>query len=146
MKLQHGILTGLAAWAPMFANADEGAAAAVAKLDTGDTAWVLASTALVLLMTPGLAFFYGGMVRTKNVVSTLFQSYFAIALVGLLWAICGYSLAFSKGNGFIGNLDWAFLNGVGQDPLADYSATVPHVAFMLFQCMFAVITPALFNA
>ena len=145
MKLQHGILTGLAAWAPMFANADEGAAAAVAKLDTGDTAWVLASTALVLLMTPGLAFFYGGMVRTKNVVSTLFQSYFAIALVGLLWAICGYSLAFSKGNGFIGNLDWAFLNGVGQDPLADYSATVPHVAFMLFQCMFAVITPALFT-
>lgn len=146
MKIRHGFMAALSLLAPMVAWAQDAAtAAAPAKLDTGDTAWVLASTALVLLMTPGLAFFYGGMVRTKNVVSTLFQSFFAIALVGLIWAVCGYSLAFAKGNGFLGSLDWAFLNGVGQEPFADYSATVPHAAFMLFQAMFAVITPALFT-
>jgi Amt family ammonium transporter len=117
---------------------------AAPKIDTGDTAWVLISAALVLLMTPGLAFFYGGMVRTKNVLSTLFQNFAALSVVGLLWVIAGYSLVFStNGNAFLGTLDWFLLNGVGQAPNPDYSATVPHLAFMIFQCMFAVIAPAL---
>ena len=114
------------------------------KIDSGDTAWVLISAALVLLMTPGLAFFYGGMVRSKSVLSTLFQNYAALAVVGLLWAVCGYSLVFSGDHGgLIGDLSKAFLNGVGQEPNADYAATIPHLAFMIYQCMFAVITPAL---
>ncbi len=113
-------------------------------LNSGDTAWVLVSTALVLLMTPGLAFFYGGMVRTKHVVSTLFQSFVALGAVGIVWCVAGYSLAFSGDvGGFVGNLNWAMLNGVGQTPNADYAATIPHLLFMAFQCMFAVITPAL---
>jgi Amt family ammonium transporter len=113
-------------------------------VNSGDTAWMMISTALVLLMTPGLAFFYGGMVQTRNVVATLFQSVIAIGVVGLLWAVCGYSLVFSGDHaGLIGNLDWAFLRGVGQTPNADYAATIPHEVFMLFQCMFAIITPAL---
>jgi Amt family ammonium transporter len=95
------------------------------------------------LQTP-IAFFYGGMVRVKNVLSTLFQNFAALGAIGLVWGAVGYSLAFSsQGNGFIGNLNFAFMNGVGQNPNADYSSTIPHVAFMLFQCMFAVITPAL---
>jgi Amt family ammonium transporter len=117
---------------------------AAPKIDTGDTAWVLISAALVLLMTPGLAFFYGGMVRTKNVLSTLFQNFSALSVVGLLWVVAGYSLAFStNGNAYLGSLDWFMLDGVGQRPNPDYSATVPHIAFMIFQCMFAVIAPAL---
>ncbi|NUM59142.1 MAG: ammonium transporter [Bdellovibrionaceae bacterium] len=113
-------------------------------MDTGDTAWVLISTALVMLMTPGLAFFYAGMTRTKNVVSTLFQNFAALGVVGILWLVCGYTLAFgTKGFGFLGSFDYTFLNGVGQEPFADYSSTIPHVLFMLFQCMFAVITPIL---
>ena len=120
------------------------AADAVATINSGDTAWVLMATALVLLMTPGLAFFYGGMVRTKNVTSTLFQSFIALSVVGVVWCIAGYSLAFSgKESGFIGSLSWAFLNGVGQAPNPDYSATIPHLLFMAFQAMFAIITPAL---
>jgi len=120
-------------------------AAETTAIDTGDTAWVIVASAMVLLMTPGLAFFYGGMVRTKNVVSTLFQSFVAVAVVGLLWAVCGYSLSFSGNNwgGIIGDLNWSFLNGVGQNANADYAATIPHSLFMLFQCMFAIITPAL---
>lgn len=114
------------------------------KIDSGDTAWVLVSAALVLLMTPGLAFFYGGMVRVKNVLSTLFQNFAALGAIGLVWGVVGYSLAFSsQGNGLIGNLNFSFMQNVGQTPNADYSSTIPHVAFMLFQCMFAVITPAL---
>lgn len=114
------------------------------KIDTGDTAWVLISAALVLLMTPGLAFFYSGMVRVKNVLATLFQNFAALGAVGFVWGAIGYSLAFSgKGNPYIGDFSWVFLNGVGQEPNADYAATIPHIAFMLFQCMFAVITPAL---
>lgn len=116
------------------------------KIDTGDTAWVLVSTALVLLMTPGLAFFYAGMVRAKNVTTTLFQNFFAVATLGVLWMVIGYSLSFS-GNvgGIIGDLGFAFLNGVGQTPNADFAATIPHALFMLFQCMFAVITPILIS-
>ena len=117
---------------------------AAAKIDTGDTAWILVSTALVLLMTPGLAFFYAGMTRTKNVVSTLLQNYSAIGVVGLLWAVCGYTLAFGPTQGgLIGDFSYVFLNGVGQEPNVDYAATIPHLIYMLFQCMFAVITPIL---
>ena len=112
-------------------------------INTGDTAWVLASTALVMLMTPGLAFFYGGMVRKKNILGVLMQCFGALCIVSLVWAIAGYSLAFGPGSQFIGGLDWAFLKGVGQEPNPDYAAAIPHVLFMMFQAMFAVITPAL---
>jgi Amt family ammonium transporter len=99
---------------------------------------------MVMLMTPGLALFYGGMVRAKNALSTIMQSFFIVALISVQWVLIGYSLAFGPDvGGFIGNLDWAGLAGVGQDPNPDYSATIPHLAFVAFQCMFAVITPAL---
>jgi Amt family ammonium transporter len=114
------------------------------QVDTGDTAWILTSSALVLLMTPALGFFYGGMVRTRNVLGTIMHSFFMIALISIQWAFVGYSLAFGPDIGhFIGNLDWAFLNGVGGEPNADYAATIPHQAFMIYQAMFAIITPAL---
>ena len=113
-------------------------------INAGDTAWVLASTALVLLMTvPALALFYGGMVRRKNILGVFMQCFVCLALVSILWVVLGYSLAFGKGTPFIGGLDWFMLKGVGQDANADYAATIPHLAFMIFQCMFAVITPAL---
>jgi Amt family ammonium transporter len=117
---------------------------APAKIDTGDTAWVLTSAALVLMMTiPGLAFFYGGLVRVKNVLATLMQSFFMVAIITLQWVLIGYSLGFAPGNGLIGSLDWIGLQGVGLEPNASYAATIPHQAFMIFQMMFAVITPAL---
>ena len=123
----------------------EGAAAAV-RIDSGDTAWILISAALVMLMTPGLAMFYGGMVRRKNVLGTIMHSFIAIALVSVQWVLIGYSLAFGPDvNGLIGNLSWAGLAGVGTVPNADYAATVPHLAFMAYQMMFAVITPALIS-
>jgi Amt family ammonium transporter len=112
-------------------------------INSGDTAWVLAATAMVLLMTPGLAFFYAGMVRTKNVTATLFQSYVALSAIGVLWCIVGYSLAFSGKGSFVGDLNWIFLRGVDQTPYPDYSTTIPHILFMAFQAMFAIITPAL---
>jgi ammonium transporter, Amt family len=113
-------------------------------VDTGDTSWLLISTALVMLMTPGLALFYGGMVRRKNVLGTIMHSFIALGVVTVQWVLFGYSLAFGPDVGhFIGNLSWIGLNGVGLEPNPDYAATVPHQAFMLFQMMFAVITPAL---
>ena len=113
-------------------------------INTGDTAWVLTSSALVLLMTiPGLAFFYGGMVRRKNILSVLMQCFMITCILSLQWVLFGYSLAFGPGNSFIGGLSWAGLHGVGLEPNADYAATIPHQAFMIFQMMFAVITPAL---
>jgi len=113
-------------------------------IDTGDTAWLLVSTALVMLMTPGLAFFYGGLVRRKNVLSVLAQCLMVLCLVSVQWALFGYSLAFGPDHGgVIGGLDWLGLSGVGAEPNPDYAATVPHSAFMIFQMMFAVITPAL---
>ncbi|MCR4337751.1 MAG: ammonium transporter [Candidatus Omnitrophica bacterium] len=112
-------------------------------INSGDTAWVLVSSALVLLMTPGLAFFYGGMVRRKNVLSILMQCFIAICVLSLQWVLFGYSLAFGPGNPFIGGLGWLGLNGVGLEPNPDYAATIPHQAFMIFQGMFAIITPAL---
>ncbi|MCU0245369.1 MAG: ammonium transporter [Bryobacter sp.] len=110
----------------------------------GDNAWLLVSSALVLLMTgPGLALFYGGLVRRKNVLGTMMQSFILMAWITLLWALFGYSLAFGEGNAFIGDLRYAFMNGVGAAPNSDYAATIPHQTFMLFQLMFAIITPAL---
>ena len=119
--------------------------AAAAAVNTGDTAWVLVSTALVMLMTiPGLALFYGGLVRKKNVLSILMQCFFLMCAVSLQWVIFGYSLSFGPDiKGLIGNLDWAFLKNVGLEPNADYAGTIPHQAFMIFQMMFAVITPGL---
>ena len=114
------------------------------KVDTGDTAWLLISAALVMLMTPGLALFYGGMVRTKNVLGTIMHSFIALGVITVQWILYGYSLAFGPDIGHvIGNLKWAGLSGVGLDPFPGYAATVPHQAFMIFQMMFAVITPAL---
>ncbi len=113
-------------------------------MDTGDTAWVLASSALVMFMTPGLALFYGGMVRAKNVLGTLMQSIFALGLVSVLWVLIGYTLAFGPDiGGFIGGLDFAGFSGVGAEPNPDLAATIPHSAFAIYQMMFAVITPAL---
>jgi len=121
-------------------------AQAEVKIDTGDTAFVLLSAALVMLMTPGLAMFYGGMVRRKNVLGTLMHSFVAIALVSVQWILFGYSLAFGPDiSGFIGGLDWLGLYSVGVLPNADYAPTIPHAAFMIYQAMFAVITPALIS-
>lgn len=119
-------------------------AATANSQSSADNAWVLTSSALVLLMTvPGLALFYGGLVRQKNVLSTMLKSLISIGIVTLLWAFFGYSLVFSEGNAFIGNLDLAFLKNVGAQPNADYAATIPQQSFMIFQLMFAIITPAL---
>jgi Amt family ammonium transporter len=118
-------------------------------IDTGDTAIVLLGAGLVLLMTPGLAFFYGGLVRAKNVVHTMNMSVACMAIGGVLWALLGYSLSFSRGPGrldsVIGGLAWIGLRGVGAAPEPSLAATIPHAAFMLFQGMFAVITPALIS-
>ncbi len=119
-------------------------AAALAAQSAADNAWMLASAALVLMMTgPGLALFYGGLVRKKNVLGTMMQSFTLMALVTVLWAAVGYSLAFAEGNAVIGGLDYLLLDGVGGEPNADYAATIPHQTFMVFQLMFAIITPAL---
>lgn len=120
-------------------------AAAPPAVDTGDTAWMLTSSALVLMMTiPGLFLFYGGLVRSKNTLSTVMQSFIIVALISIQWMLWGYSLAFGPDQwGVIGNLDWIGLKGVGLDPNPDYAATIPHQAFMIYQLMFAIITPAL---
>jgi Amt family ammonium transporter len=112
-------------------------------VNAGDTAWVLISSALVLLMTPGLAFFYGGMVRRKNMLSVLMQCFIIMCVLSLQWVIFGYSLSFAPAKAFWGGLSWLGLKGVGMEPYADYAATIPHQAFMIFQAMFAIITPAL---
>jgi Amt family ammonium transporter len=110
----------------------------------GDTAWILISAALVMLMTPGLALFYGGMVRKKNVLSTMMMSFGILAVIGVLWVLYGYTLAFGPDKGgIIGGLDWIGLRNVGQDPSSTYATTVPHLAFMAYQGMFAIITVAL---
>lgn len=118
--------------------------AAESKVDTGDTAWVLASAALVMLMVPAVGLFYGGMVRKKNALSTIMFSFAILALISVQWVLFGYSLAFGPDiGGIIGGLDWLGLSGVGQTPNADYAATIPALAFMIFQAMFAIITVAL---
>ena len=134
--------------------------AAKNPIDTGDTAWMLISSGLVLFMTPGLAFFYGGLVRSRNVLNTMMMSLILMGIVGVTWVLWGYSLAFdidpsklnTKGfasglDALIGGLDWTFLNNVGADkpdPVG-YAATIPHQLFMVYQMMFAIITPALIS-
>jgi len=116
------------------------------KIDSGDTAWVLASAALVMLMTPALGFFYGGLVRRKNVLSTIMHSFFILCLISVQWVLWGYSLAFGPDKfHLIGGLEWVGLNNVGFTPNPDYAPTIPHQAYMVFQMMFAVITPALIS-
>lgn len=110
-------------------------------INSGDTAWMLASAALVLFMTPGLAFFYAGMVRGKNVLATMMHSYVAMGVLSLVWAMIGYSLCFGGAGAFVGNLEFAGLSGVG----ASVSGTIPDTVFMIYQCMFFIITPALFS-
>ncbi len=135
-----GIALAVAIAAPAFAED-----APAPTINSGDTAWILVSAALVLLMTPGLAFFYGGLVRGKNSLNTLMMSFVALAVIGIEWVLFGYSLAFAPGSQWLGGLDWLGLNGVGQEPSPLYMSTVPHLAFMVFQAMFAVITPALMS-
>jgi ammonium transporter, Amt family len=143
--LARRLLTMTAAFCLAFATPAAAAIPGAPKFDGADTAWLLLCATLVLMMTiPGLALFYGGMVRRKNVLSTLMQSFILVAIVSIQWVLFGYSLAFSPGSAFIGALSWAGLAGVSAtQPYAAYSATVPHQAYMIYQCMFAVITPAL---
>ena len=116
------------------------------EIDSGNTAWLLISSALVMLMTPGVAFFYGGMVRRKNLLSTIMMSFVCLALVGLIWVIYGYSLAFGNDTaGIIGGLNYLGLSNVGLGASDTYATTVPHLAFIIFQAMFAIITVALFT-
>jgi Amt family ammonium transporter len=115
-------------------------------MNSGDTAFVLLSAALVMLMTPGLSLFYGGMVRNKNVLGTIMQSFIIVGVITLEWVLCGYSMSFGTDHaGIIGGLNWIGLNGVGIVPNPDYGPTIPALAFMIFQCMFAIITPALIS-
>jgi Amt family ammonium transporter len=130
------------------ATPDERLTAAEASIKSaqmaGDNAWMLTSSALVLMMTgPGLALFYGGLVRKKNVLGTMMQSFALMAVITVVWAFVGYSLAFGEGTPFFGSLQYAFLDGVGMAPNADYAATIPQLTFMVYQLMFAIITPAL---
>jgi Amt family ammonium transporter len=115
----------------------------MSPISSGDTAWVLASAALVMVMTPALGFFYDGMVRRKNVLGTVMHSFIIIALISVQWVLWGYTLAFGPDRGgIIGGLDWLGANGVGLTPNANYAATIPDQAYMIFQAMFAIITPA----
>ncbi|MQL51953.1 ammonium transporter [Desulfofundulus thermobenzoicus] len=135
-----GLTLALLAMAPGLVWADT----AANTVDTGDTAFILFSAAVVMLMTPGLALFYGGMARKKNALSTIMSSFIALGVISIQWALFGYSLAFGPDIGhIIGSLDWIGLKNVGLEPNPDYSATIPHQAFMIFQMMFAVITPAI---
>jgi Amt family ammonium transporter len=120
------------------------AEATAPKVDTGDTAWMLTSAALVLFMTiPGLFLFYGGLVRSKNVLGMLMQNFIMVGIVTVQWIVIGYTLSFGTGTSFLGGLQWLGLNGVGAAPNPDYAATIPHQTFMFYQLMFAIITPAL---
>ncbi len=143
------LLCSVVAWAqtapaPTLEERLAKAESALAAAQTaGDNAWMLVCSALVLLMTgPGLALFYGGLVRRKNVLATMMQSFIMMVVITVVWAIFGYSIAFAKGSSFIGGLDYLFLKGVGTEPSA-YAGTIPHLTFMVFQLMFAIITPAL---
>ncbi len=141
---------------PLMGNAFAQPLAALPAADTGDTAFMLISAALVLLMTPGLAFFYGGFVRSRNVLNTLMMSFVLIPILGVTWILWGYSLSFAPGSPFIGGLQWFGLNGVGLETtnylkgsnpaeVVSYAATIPHQAFTIYQAMFAIITPALIS-
>src|SRR3990170_9133033 len=118
------------------------------EINAGDTAWLLMATALVMVMLPGLALFYGGLVRRKNVLSTIMHSFFGLALVSIVWVVAGFSLAFGpdvNGLGLIGGLDFVGFSNVSLEPNPAYGATVPFVLFAAFQLMFAAITPALIS-
>ena len=142
--MKKGMALAIYGICSFFLTAPDVFAQEAGKVDAGDTAFVLLPAALVMLMTPGLALFYGGMVRRKNVLGTIMQSFVTIAIVSIQWILFGYSLSFGPDiGGFIGGLDWAGLRGVGGLPNPDYAATIPHIAFMIYQAMFAVITPAL---
>ncbi|MEH2409067.1 MAG: ammonium transporter [Nostoc sp.] len=152
-----GAITLLFLGVPLMGNAfAQTPVAAVSTADTGDTAFMLISAALVLLMTPGLAFFYGGFVRSRNILNTLMMSFVLMAIVGVTWILWGYSLAFAPGLPFIGGLQWLGLNGVGLEitdylkgsnpaEVVSYAGTIPHQTFMIYQAMFAIITPALIS-
>ena len=144
LSSRGGLLAALTLALAATASAQDSAAAA-SKIDSGDNAWMLASSALVLMMTgPGLALFYGGLVRRKNVLSTMMHSFFLMSLVSLLWFVFGYSVAFGEGGAFFGNpTQYLFLSGVGAAPNTDYAPTIPQQTFMIYQMMFAIITPAL---
>jgi Amt family ammonium transporter len=134
------------AQAPQGAEADIAFLKAAVKSSqmAGDNAWMLMSAALVLMMTgPGLALFYCGLVRKRNVLGTMMQSFAMMAVITLVWAVCGYSLVFGQGNAFLGGFQHVFLRGVGGEPNAVYAPTIPHQTFMIYQMMFAIITPAL---
>src|ERR1700692_3922394 len=121
-------------------------AATKSAQSAGDNAWMLVCSALVLMMTgPGLALFYGGLVRKKNVLATMMQSFILMAVVTVLWAVVGYSLAFAEGTAFVGDFRYLFLHGVGSAPNTDYAGTIPQQTFMIYQLMFAIITPALIS-
>lgn len=143
------VIPALAAAAPAVpveTRLDAVEAAAKSAQMAGDNAWMLTSAALVLMMTgPGLALFYGGLVRTKNVLATMMHSFICMAAVTVIWAIYGYSMAFSEGSPVVGGLGYLFLNGVGTTPNSDYAATIPHATYMVYQLMFAIITPALIS-
>src|SRR5438309_9670157 len=148
---QSGAAQGASASSPA-AVSSSSTESRVAKLEqdiaearsSGDNGWMLVSSALVLMMTgPGLALFYGGLVRKKNVLATMMQSFALMALITVLWAVVGYSLSFGAGYGFVGDFHHLFLNAVGSQPDPDYSATIPQQTFMVSQLMFAIITPAL---
>jgi Amt family ammonium transporter len=154
--LAFGLLTSVAAFAQAASEAAKGTdlaksiddlkkAVASAQM-SGDNAWMLTSAALVLMMTaPGLALFYGGLVRRKNVLGTMMHSFILMALVSVIWALVGYSLAFGEGSAFLGDLRYAFLYGVGAEPNPDYAGTIPQQTYMIYQLMFAIITPALIS-
>src|SRR5579871_6148661 len=153
--MNHRIALGLCVPALMFAQAvppaTEARIAAVESAvksaqSAGDNAWMLTSAALVLMMTgPGLALFYGGLVRRKNVLGTMMHSFVLMATVTVLWALVGYSMAFGEWNSFVGGGQYLFLHNVGGAPNADYAGTIPHQTFMIYQLMFAIITPALIS-
>jgi ammonium transporter, Amt family len=156
MRKSHALCALMLALAPatVFAQGAPDLQTKVAALETaaksaqsaGDNAWMLVSSALVLMMTgPGLALFYGGLVRRKNVLGTMMQSFILMAVVTVLWAVVGYSLAFGTGSPFLGGFQFAFLNDVGAAPNPDYAATIPQGTFMVYQLMFAIITPALIS-
>jgi ammonium transporter, Amt family len=143
-----GAVSAYAQTAPATLDAKLAALDAATKSaqSAGDNAWMLTSAALVLMMTgPGLALFYGGLVRRKNVLSTMMHSFALMAVVTVVWALYGYSFAFAEGTPFIGDLRYLFLNSVGSAPNADYGATIPHETYMIYQLMFAIITPALIS-
>src|SRR4051794_5325681 len=151
-RLRASVSAGLAFLgmlnAPGVVRGEGAAAPPTPAIDGADTAFVLIAAALVMVMTPGLGLFYGGMVRRKNVLATFQQSFILLGVITLQWTLFGYSLAFAPdagGLGLIGNLDYVGLRGVGLTPHSTYGPTIPHQAFMVFQLMFAIITPALIS-